>query len=337
MTAGTAKKAKVKAAPLVITVDVGNGYLKGVDVEGRRFCVPCNIKQLRPRETGRPDDNSELVIFDGERYAVGAIADQIGGKPLYSLGKAAYGHVAIAAAIAMSTPPTDAPIELRVLVPDSSKDEWAQFGAELPERLQRFTASGDRLYFPQFSSIRLVSEGLPVWEFVTSRKLIPEKFAGRLIGVIDAGTGDLTGYLFTQSGEVVRAGGASFMAPGLRKLIGDLADAINGQIVGSADRAVLMECIKTGNYSYPTANGSFDFSNLFDELVRLWRRELAIQIQTDLWADHWSRIGMVFIVGGASPLLKPLEDAFGDRFKVLTIDGISDPQVVNAYLLSQMA
>ena len=49
--------------------------------------------------------------------------------------------------------------------------------------------------------------------------------------------------------------------------------------------------------------------------------------------EHWSKLGMVFIVGGASPLLKPIEKATGGRFKVLEVDGI-DHQVINAYLLS---
>ncbi|MEM9149063.1 MAG: ParM/StbA family protein [Cyanobacteria bacterium P01_F01_bin.3] len=329
-------KASGEIKPLVLAIDPGNGWIKFVDREGRRRCIPSFVKQLRPRESGTPDEHSALISLDGARYAVGEVAGTLGGQPLFAMGKAAYGHVAIAAAIAMSTPPTDAPIELRVLVPDDSKDEWSKFGSDLSNKLEQFQASDD-IYLPNFSSVRLVPEGLPVWEYVKTRNLVPGQHVGKPIGVLDAGTGDLTGYLFTATGEIIRSSGASFIVPGFKALVGDLGSAIDEQIVGSADRAVLMSNIKRGVYTYQTASGEFDFSNLLKELKSLWLKELATSIASDRWSDYMDKIGMVYIVGGASPLLKPLEKAFGGRFEVLQIPGVEDPQVVNAFLLSQMA
>jgi len=44
---------------------------------------------------------------------------------------------------------------------------------------------------------------------------------------------------------------------------------------------------------------------------------------------------MVFVVGGASDLLSPLEDATKGRFRVVRLAGV-EPQLVNAALMAQM-
>lgn len=323
---------------LVLSIDPGNGWIKFVGADGKRWCIPGSVKRLKGRERGTPDDQSVLLDFQGERYSVGNVADQIGGERLFELGKAEYGYLAIAAAIAISTPPTDKHLKLRVLVPDADRDEWAKFGAELPLKLASFSAQlvGQEasIYLLDSVEVDLVSEGFPVWQFAQARNLIPPEYQRRLMGVLDAGTGDLTCTLFTETGEIVRDRGASFSMASMNRLVSELASILEESVSGySPDRSVLMQAINDGTYQYQTVAGMVDFSDQWAALTQEWRKALMKRLQRDRWAEHWARLGMVFIVGGAAPLLKPIEEATNGRFKVLEVDGINH-QVINAYLLS---
>ena len=328
---------KSKGGLLTLNIDPGNGWIKFITAEGRRCCIPSYIKVLGSREKGTPDKKSVLLNFDGDRYSVGQVAGQLGGKQLYAMGKAEYGFVAVAAAIALGTPPTDKPIKLRVLVPDSDRDEWVKFGDTLAQKLERFVSgsgSDEQLYFPDIADVELISEGLPVWRFVRDRNLVPAEYDRKMIGVLDAGTGDLTATLFTETGEIVREANASFTVPSMKALVGTLASELEVAVPGSSpDRSTLMESIKSGWFTYETPAGAIDFSSQWETILKRWRKDLMGTLQRDRWAEYWAKLGMVFIVGGASPLLKPIEKATGGRFKVLEVDGI-DHQVINAYLLS---
>ena len=330
------KKGKGATGALLLSIDPGNSAIKFVTRDGQRRCITSAVKQLRPRESATPDQDSALLTFEDGCYIVGNTAAQMGAQPLYATDKTRYGHIAIAAAISLSTPPTDQPIKLRVLVPDATKDEWVKFGESLPKTLANFQSS-EQVYFPQIAEVELISEGEPVFHYVRQRNLILERYQNKLTGVIDVGAGDLSGYLFSTTGDIIRTGGASFLADGFASVVGDLATAVDQHIKGSSDRAVLMELIKAGDYNYPTADGSFPFEALFNQVTSLWRKELAVSLMSDYWSSYSAQLGSIWIVGGGSPLLKSLEKAGGDRFRVLNIDGIDDPQVVNAYLLSQMA
>jgi hypothetical protein len=338
-----------KTSVPVLCLDAGNGYFKLVTQDGAHVSFPAAVKKLKSYELGQvtPDSNSVVVRLGKTSYAFGSIAVQLGGRSLFEVGKAEHTPVAVAAAITLSRLGTQCPIlKLRLLVPDASRTEWKAVAEALPDALKKFhaLAYGDEReleYQPRIDDVQLVSEGFPVWSYAQKAGLIPASLANReLTGVIDVGTGDLTCSMWTRSGTLVREAGVSFATPAMQTLAGNIAASFASETAYTPSRSSILEIIRQQGevraedrrYVYEMAGEAYDFTDILREEVRDWNSSLMFSLKNDRWATIWGQLGMVFITGGASDLLEPMERATKGRFKIVRLEH-TQPQMVNAALM----
>jgi len=351
----SARKNESKAASAaktpVISLDAGNGYFKLVAPNGAHVSFPAAVKRLKSYEVdeARPDSTSAIIALGGVTYAFGSVAVQMGGKSLFEVGKSAHTPVAVAAAIAFSGLGHCPAVKLRLLVPDASKAEWKEVGKSLAENLKEFSAEvddgqGTQRFLPRIDDVQLVSEGRPVWAYAQRAGLIPAQLRNReLTGVIDAGTGDLTCTVWTRSGSPVREGGVSFSTPAMQALAGSIAAGFSAKTTYTPSRSTILEIIRQQGqvrpadrlYVYEESGQAHDFTDILQEEIKDWNRELLVSLQRDRWATVWSQLGMVFITGGASDLLLPMEKATKGRFKILRLEH-TQPQMINAALMAYL-
>ncbi|MFH7241822.1 MAG: hypothetical protein ACHWZW_03125 [Spirulina sp.] len=349
--AGAKRKCDVRL-PEVVCVDAGNGYFKMATAGGQVSFI-ASVKRLSELEVAdaRPDAESVLVTLQGETYAFGNLARDLGGRSLFEAGKVEHTPIAVAAALALAGVRSGA-VTVRLLVPDSSKVQWQEVASQIGNAVADFHARLFQRGFERFqptASVELVTEGYPVWSWAMETGQVPQSLSGYpLTGVIDAGTGDLTCSVWSKSGTIIRSAGksgqVSFVAPAMKELAGAIASGFAHRVRGhTPDRASILDIIRVqgGNapedrrYIYEQSGEAHDFTGLVEEVVRQWNRDLLHQLTQDNWASVWGQLGMVYIVGGASGLLAPLEKATGGRFQVVRLPGI-EPQLINAVLMAQM-
>ncbi len=348
--AGGGRNVATKAP--VLCIDAGNGYFK-MDFGGKRYSFVAAVKELSDREIedSRPDRNSALVTLNGATYAFGALARDLGGKSLFEAGKVENTPIAIAAALALAGL-AGGQVAVRLLVPDSGNFQWKKAAAGISNTVADFHASVFRQGFERFQptvTVELVTEGYPVWNWAVETAQIPQELEEYpLTGIIDAGTGELTCSVWSKSGTIIRTAGksgqVSFVAPAMKELAGAIAAGFSFQVKGhTPDRASILDIIRRQGskppadrrYVYEQAGEACDFTDLVESTVKRWRKELFTQLMNDNWSAIWNQIGMVYIVGGASDMLAPLEEATKGRFKVVRLPGV-EPQLVNAALMAQM-
>jgi hypothetical protein len=347
----TARSQAVKA--WVINLDAGNGYFKMVAPDGRHISFVAAVKLLKSYEiedVAQVDSNSALVTLAGQVFAFGELAQMLGGQSLFEAGKVEHTAVAVAAAIAIAGLTTE-PVKLRLLVPDASKAEWKAAARALPNQVMDFHARVAGQDFARYQprvEVALVSEGYPVWNYAHRHGQIPFELSDRpLIGVIDAGTGDLTCSVWMPNGTLVRSAGSagqvSFSTGAMKELAGEVGAGFAHLCQHTPDRGRILEIIKQqGNkpaedrrYIYEERGQAHDFTGIFQEAVKAWNKALLQRLVNDNWAQIWGQLSMVFIVGGAADLLAPLENATGGRFKVVRLPQTA-PQMVNAVLMSYL-
>lgn len=336
----------------VVSIDAGNGYFKMVTAAGRHVSFIAAVKKLKRYEIDdvKVDQRSVLVTLDGDIYAFGELAQNLGGKSLFEAGKIEHTPLAVAAALALSGVAKGA-VKVRLLVPDTSKLEWKEAAESLPQSVSTFHAqifgSSWEQYEPQVS-VELVAEGFPVWQWANESGNIPAELRDRpLTGVIDAGTGDLTCSIWTKSGTIVRSAGSSgqvsFSTGAMKELAGSIAAGFSHLCQHTPDRSRILDIIREQGtvpadervYRYEERGKVHDFTGIFDEVIKDWNRDLIKQLMTDNWGQIWGQLGMVFIVGGACDLLTPMEKATGGRFRVVRLANV-EPQMVNAALMAQL-
>lgn len=349
-----ARSVPTAASTYTICLDAGNGYFKLVTPSGLHVSFVASVKALKGYEVediNQVDDESALVTLEGQVYAFGTLAQHLGGQSLFEAGKAEHTAVAVAAAIALSGLTTEE-AKLKLLVPDASKAEWKAVAKALPNQVMDFHAQVAGQAFKRHQprvEVKLISEGYPVWAYSQEGDRIPKELRNRpLVGVIDAGTGDLTCSIWTPNGTMVRsagnAGQVSFSIGAMKELAGEIGLGFGHLCQHTPDRGRILEIIRQqGNvaegdrrYVYEERGQAHDFTGIFQEVVKDWNKSLLQRLVSDNWAQIWGQLSMVFIVGGACELLLPLEEATKGRFKVVRLSN-TEPQMVNAVLMSLLA
>lgn len=339
----------------VVCLDAGNGYFKLVGPSGQHISFVAAVKKLKSYEVddiAEVGPNSALVTLEGQVYAFGELAKHLGGQSLFEAGKIGNTPVAVAAALALLGI-TEGSVKVRLLVPDAAKAEWRGAAKALPNQLTDFHARVGGGEFQRFGpkvEVQLVSEGYPVWHWATTTNQIPAALVNRpLIGVIDAGTGDLTCSVWNPSGNVVRSAGAgsgqvTFSTGAMKELAGQIGAGFAHLCQHTPDRGMILDIIREQaqvpvedrRYVYEERGIPHSFTGIFQDAVKEWNHALMLRLQQDNWAQVLSQLSMVFIVGGACDLLAPMEAATKGRFKVVRLP-YTEAQLTNAQLMTLMA
>jgi Actin like proteins N terminal domain len=290
---------------LTQVVDPGNRFTKWLEGKAPRS-IPSYIKQLADWEDGEPDSHSYIATLDGKRYAIGRLAQELGGKPAFEEGKADLAHLLVLPAIASN----GCPLRIENLViptPDIRNRAVIQQLKKLENTLD-FTLNGvDQVI--SIRQVRTVDECRGAYLLAKAQKLW--KFPAHTNGVIDFGGGTAIARLFTPSGVLIRE--ADVVLPGTYALAQKLAAALLPVLGQTPDLGLLMDAIAEGVYLYGTSG--VNFAEQFRSVQQGWINEIRNKLKL-AWNSHMNNLGEVLVVGGSAPLLTPLCDASKGRFKI---------------------
>lgn len=325
--------------PLVV-LDGGNRFVNWLDASGNCRLIPAIVKELEEWEDGGFDSDSVLIELGDRRWVIGAIAQQLGGKPVFMGEKADLAWLLVAAVLEPVNNNGVVGVEkLRLLCTDRNAPKFKE-AANYIESLawlgedRRFIRNGKSVSVASIRSVELVDECVPAWRYASKHGWW--SYPNTLNGVLDVGGGDTTGRLITSSGIVERT--SQVIAPGTKRLASLIAAAIQKHFQHTPDEGVIMDAIAKGTYSIQVGslNGmsNFDFKPQFDRCVQIWIDEIKAVVK-ERWQSNqttWNSIGEVLIVGGSAPLLKPIEVATGGRFKIAKHDAIANfSQSINVF------
>jgi Actin like proteins N terminal domain len=234
---------------LTQVVDPGNRFTKWLEGKAPRS-IPSYIKQLADWEDGEPDSHSYIATLDGKRYAIGRLAQELGGKPAFEEGKADLAHLLVLPAIASN----GCPLRIENLViptPDIRNRAVIQQLKKLENTLD-FTLNGvDQVI--SIRQVRTVDECRGAYLLAKAQKLW--KFPAHTNGVVDFGGGTAIARLFTPSGVLIRE--ADVVLPGTYALAQKLAAALLPVLGQTPDLGLLMDAIAEGVYLYGTSGVNF--------------------------------------------------------------------------------
>ncbi len=70
-----------------VPLDGGNRFIKYFDALNRVRILPSVVKELEDWEDAEPDEKSVVIAVDGQRYVIGQLAAELGGKPVFESDK----------------------------------------------------------------------------------------------------------------------------------------------------------------------------------------------------------------------------------------------------------
>lgn len=303
-----------------VVVDPGNRFTKWLECQTPRI-IPSYCKQLSDWEDAEPDPNSYVIQVTEKRYAIGKLAQELGGKPAFEEGKADLAHLLVLPAIASTSP---ARIEQLIIpTPDSRNRVVIQQLKKLENTLD-FSINGvDQIV--SVRQVRTIDECRGAFALARLQKLW--KFPQHTNGVIDFGGGTAIARLFTPSGVLIRE--ADVVLPGTYALAQKLAAALLPIIGQSADLGLLMDAIANRSFQYGSTG--IDFTAQFRTVQHHWLSEIRNKLKV-AWNSQMANLGEVLIVGGSAPLLEPLSEASKGRFKIAP-----QPQFFSLFGLSMEA
>ena len=290
----------------VLVVDPGNRFTKWLDGKSSRS-IPSYVKALADWEDGEPDSHSYIAIIEGNRYAIGRLAQELGGKPAFEEGKADLAHLLVLPAIASSDGSPSRIEHLVTPTPDSRNGAVIQQLKKLENTLD-FSINGvDQVV--SIRQVKTIDECRGAYLLAKAQKLW--KFPAHTNGVVDFGGGTAIARLFTPSGVLIRE--ADVVLPGTYTLAQKLAAALLPVLGQTPDLGLLMDAIAESVYLYGTSG--VNFTEQFRAVQQAWIAEIRNKLKL-AWNQHMSNLGEVLIVGGSAPLLSPLCDASKGRFKI---------------------
>ncbi|MBA3920257.1 MAG: ParM/StbA family protein [Nostocaceae cyanobacterium] len=290
-----------------IAVDPGNRFIKWFDEQNQPRIIPSYVKNLENWEDASPDAHSYIVEFDGKRYAVGKLAQDLGGKPAFEIGKAELASILVLPALATADGVPQRVEKLLIPTPDTRNSEVIALLKRL-ETTRDFSING----INQICTVRTVkacNEGQSAFKLATSRNLWT--FADKTNGVIDFGGGTAIARLFTSSGVLIRL--ADTLLPGTNALAQKVGAAMLPVLGYSPDLGTIMDAIANGSFVYGTTNTNF--LPMFQTVQIAWIADIRNKLKI-AWGNYLPNLGEVLMIGGTAPLMEPLEIATKSRFKI---------------------
>lgn len=291
----------------VLPFDGGNRFLKWMDASGRVRAIPSYIKDLEPWEDAQHDEDSVVIDCEGQRFAVGQVAKDLGGMPTFEGDKCQEAWRLLLAAITPEGNCNNVHIgKLTIVLPDSRKQTaidsifQIQGEKEMVRNGRRITCRVDQ--------IEAIDETVPAFTYAVDKGIFLYK---RTNGILDLGGGTGIGRLFSPNGTIIRE--ADVIVPGSYDLARLIAAAMMPQLGHTADLSLIMDGIAQGSFLYGTSGISFQ--TIFPKMLDRWLGNIRSHLKV-----HWGRwipdIGEVLIVGGSAPLARPIEVDTQGRFKI---------------------
>lgn len=290
-----------------LPADLGNRFLKWQDPIGEIRCIPSFVKELESWEDAQPDQNSVVVEVEGKRYALGQIAHDLDGKPVFEHSKTELAYLLALAAIEPNPGQNQVIIEsMPVALPDSRNKE-AVSGVKRIEKTRDFRRNGQRI-IAIVRNVTPIDETKAAYSYAVKQGLFKYQ---RPNGVLDCGGGTAIARLYALNGTVIRE--ADTILPGTYALAQKISAALTPQLGYTPNLSLLMDAIADSSFDYGTTG--FNFKPIFEKCRESWILEIRAKLKT-AWGKWGGELGEVLVIGGSAPLLKPLEEESKGRFKI---------------------
>jgi len=292
----------------VIAFDGGNRTIQWVNPIGQVRQIPSYLKTIDPSwEDVEPDENSIVIEFEGETFAVGQIAKDMQGTPTFQGDKIELARRLVLAALEPNPGSNALRVErLLVALPNSRSASTAML--KDIEGTYEYTRNGQEIV-ATVRKVEPIDETKAAYRFAMQNGLFLSN--KQVNGVLDLGGGTSIARLYSVSGSLMRE--ADVILPGTFDLARKIATRIQRDFPTTPDLSLIMDGIEANDYQLGTTGYSFvaAFESARDE----WLADIRGQIKTR-WGQWLPSLGEVLMIGGSAPLAFPLEEATKGRFKI---------------------
>lgn len=294
-------------------VDAGNRFVKWFSPRNQPQMMLSCIKKLEEFEPDfiPTDDRSVLIEWNANRYLIGEVAQELGGKSVYNRDKSEL--ASLLSLVTFEPMPGQGEILIDTL-PIALPDARNQTALKNLKRLQgqhSFKRNGETVTV-QVNRVEPITECLAAWKWAFRHGVFQYR---RNNAVIDFGGGTLLARVITASGVIDWTSEAHL--DGTFALANQVGAAIKPRLGKTPDNAAIMNAIADGSFIYSNIPFQGDFEKVRTDWIDGVRAALK-----ECWSSQLHQIGEVLIVGGSAPLLKPLADSSNGRFKIASHDRI---------------
>lgn len=302
---------------LQVAVDVGNRLIKYCTAAGVVKTLPSWHKDLEEWDTPIPDKNSVILRYlqgdnpelIGQSWAVGVVAQDLGGTPTFELDKALLAPKLVLAMIDKWPGMRHIVVNYMVcsLPNDLQADKVDAIVAGLTGT-HHIKRNGDTMSI-EIRDVEVQPETLGAYKWALSQKLF--QYA-RVNGILDLGGKTGIGQLYTKNGTLIRE--SRVIVEGtyrLAQIVARHPGLIRQDTMPNL--SLIMDAIADGSLTYGTTGISF--ADRFPSYVSQWLTDIRNKLKIG-WAQWLPELGEVVMVGGSAALATQLSEQTQGRFKV---------------------
>jgi len=300
-----------------LAIDLGNRTIKSCTANGAIKTLPSWHKDLEEWDTPIADKNSVVVHYQQginanllkQSWAVGHVAQDLGGRPTFESEKAFLAPKLVLAMIEGGSGAQNITVERIVCaLPNELQQEKVDAIVKGLTGTHTIKRNGEELKL-DIQKVEVQPETLGAFKWVLAHKLF--QYA-RINGILDLGGKTGIGQLYTKNGTLIRESriivGGTYQ---LAQLVAQHPKLI--RLDTTPDLGLIMDAIADNSLAYGTTGISF--ADRFPGYLSQWLDDIRNKLKIN-WAKWLSELGEVVIVGGTAVLAQPLVEKTAGRFKI---------------------
>ncbi len=314
-----------------VVFDGGNRFIKWIDPSNQVKIIPSCIKEVSEYQWKRlrPDPETVLLEVDGKRYAVGKLAQDLGGEPTFQKDKCELAEILALVAIEPNLGSNNVHIsKLAIALPNSLNEDDVAAVKRLENYplTKEFKRDGQHICYT-IANVEPLDETLPAFFYAKNQGFFT--FPDVKNAIWDIGGGTSIARIYLPNGTLIHD--AEVILPGTKALAQQVAVEIKEvfNLDFSPLLADIMDAIQQGNCIYGTDH--LDFSGIYQSACEKWVEAARAEIRSK-WTQHLPQLGEVLVVGGSANLAAPICEASGDRFRIAP-----NPQLFNIIAMAHMS
>ncbi len=314
-----------------VVFDGGNRFIKWIDPQNNVKIIPSCVKEVSEYQWKRlrPDPETVLLEVDGKRYAVGKLAQDLGGEPTFQKDKCELAEILALVAIEPNQGFSNVHIaKFAIALPNSLNDDDVTAVKRLENYplTKEFKRNSQHICYT-VAEVEPLDETLPAFNYAKSQGFF--SFPEHKNAVWDVGGGTSIARIYLPNGTLIHE--AEVILPGTKALAQQVAvemkEAFNLDF--SPNLTDIMDAIQKGDCIYGTDR--LNFLDIYQNACDKWVESARAEIRS-LWVNQLPQLGEVLVVGGSANLAAPICEASGDRFKIAP-----SPQLFNIVAMAHLA
>lgn len=301
-----------------LAVDAGNRSICAFDTYDRLLNLPSFHIDLEPYDQPELDANSVIIEYQnhgpaakkGQRWAVGKVAQEMGGKATFYEEKAYLAGKLVLAAIESQEGKRQIVIEKLILcLPNHLQQDKVDAIKAALEGIHQYRRNSIDLTV-HIRSIEVQPETLGAYRLAKTLQLFND--FNRPNAILDLGGKTGIGQIFTANGSYPHDGRVIVAGTyDLAKLCLKHPNLVKQDT--TADLALIMDGIADGSYKY--GQTGIDFGDRFPQYLEEWINGIRNQLNTK-WEKYRAMLGEVIVIGGSAKLAQTLFEVSKGRFKL---------------------